>query len=75
MSCIRLSLLPRLSPIFVRVVQGTWQFMSATMLMSSKTPVRTLADDLESFLHVSSWVALRFSPHGLTSTALTDLLV
>ena len=59
----------------MHVIQGTWQFMSAMLLMSSTPPVHTLADDLESFLHVLSWVALRFTPHGLSSKALTDLLV
>ena len=49
--------------------------MSAVLLMSAKPPVHTLADDLESFLHVLSWVALRFMPHDLDSKALTDLLV
>jgi hypothetical protein len=49
--------------------------MSAMLLMSSTPPVHTLADDLESFLHVMSWVALRFTPHGLSSKTLTDLLV
>src|ERR1700722_1171102 len=48
--------------------------MSANLLMSSKPPVHTLADDLESFLHVLSWVALRFTSHDLDSKALTDLL-
>jgi len=45
------------------------------LLMSSKPPVHTLADDLESFLHVLSWVALRFMRHDLSSKALTSLLV
>ena len=54
--------------------QGTWQFMSAMLLMSLKPPVHTLAYNLESFLHVLSWVALRFTSHDLDSKALTDLL-
>ena len=49
--------------------------MSAMLLMRSEPPVHTLADDLESFLHVLSWVALRFIPHNLGPKALTDLLV
>src|ERR1700722_15350372 len=48
--------------------------MSAMLLMSPKPPVHTLADDLDSFLHVLSWVALRFTSHDLDSKALTDLL-
>jgi hypothetical protein len=40
----------------------------------STNHVHTLTDDLESFLHVLSWVALRFTPHGLSTAALTHLL-
>jgi hypothetical protein len=45
------------------------------LLMSSTPPIHTLADDLESFLHVLSWVALRFTPHDLDSKSLTDHLI
>jgi len=34
----------------------------------------TLADDLESFIHVLAWVALRYMPHKLTAAALTKLM-
>jgi hypothetical protein len=47
----------------------------SSMLLMNTNHVHTLADDLESFLHVLSWVALRFTPHGLSTKALTDLLV
>src|ERR1700733_15311165 len=47
----------------------------SSMLLMNTNHVHTLADDLESFLHVLSWVALRFTPHGSSSKALTDLLV
>jgi hypothetical protein len=47
--------------------------MSSILLMSTNH-VHTLTDDLESFLHVLSWVALRFTPHGLSTAALTHLL-
>lgn len=48
--------------------------MSARLLVATTPLVHTLADDLESFLHVLSWVALRFTPHGLTTGALTATL-
>ena len=48
--------------------------MAARLLSSSTLVVHTLMDDLESFLHVLSWVALWFTPHDLSSKALTDLL-
>jgi len=41
----------------------------------SKMPLpHALADDLESFLHVLSWVALRFMDHDLDSERLSSLL-
>ena len=46
--------------------------MSAMLLMGGES--HTVADDLESFLHVLSWVALRFMPHGMSAKELTDLL-
>jgi hypothetical protein len=49
--------------------------MSAMLLMDSKPPIHTLADDLESFLHVLSWVMLRYTPHDLDSETLTDFLI
>jgi hypothetical protein len=36
--------------------------------------VHTLADDLESFFHVLTWVALRYTAHALSSTKLTYTL-
>lgn len=49
--------------------------MAAWLLISPIPLAHTLTDDLESFLHVLSWVALRFTPHQLTTKDLTDLLV
>ena len=34
-----------------------------------------LVDDLESFLHVVTWVALCFSPHNLSQKSLEGLLL
>ena len=48
--------------------------MSARLLRSKDPLPHTLADDLESFLHVLSWVALRFMSHDLDAPSLTDLL-
>jgi hypothetical protein len=48
--------------------------MSAKLLMSPEPLLHTLADDLESFLHVLNWVALRYMCHGLTADALTKML-
>ena len=41
------------------IAQGTWQFMAARLLMSPHALTHELADNLESFLHVLSLVALR----------------
>jgi hypothetical protein len=49
--------------------------MAARLLISPIPLVHTITDDLESFLHVLSWVALRFARHQLTPKGLTDLLV
>ncbi|KAF9470862.1 hypothetical protein BDN70DRAFT_769812, partial [Pholiota conissans] len=44
---------------------GTWQFMSARLQNNPMVhPER--ADDLESFLHVLTWIALRYVPNGLS---------
>ncbi|KAI0057010.1 hypothetical protein BV25DRAFT_1920543 [Artomyces pyxidatus] len=53
---------------------GTWQFSSAAMLMNSGTHHHVLADDLESFVHVAAWLALRYCPHGLAPESLSMLL-
>jgi hypothetical protein len=46
--------------------------MSAMLLSESVN--HTLADDLESFLHVLTWVALRYMPHQLAVEDLTKIL-
>jgi len=55
-------------------LQGTWQFMAALLLMSPHPLVHELADDLESFLHVLSWVALCFMPHAWNPKRLSQCL-
>ncbi|KAI3610128.1 hypothetical protein WG66_007403 [Moniliophthora roreri] len=51
---------------------GTWAFMSARLLQAPVTPGQpihhTLQDDLESFYHVLSWVALQHEPHQFSHT-------
>ncbi|KAA1470504.1 hypothetical protein DENSPDRAFT_849597 [Dentipellis sp. KUC8613] len=46
---------------------GTWMYMSATLLQYPKKP-NELCDDLESFLHVLSIMALRFHLHDQSSS-------
>lgn len=48
--------------------------MAAWLLMSPQPLVHSRTDDLESFLHVLSWVALSFMPHGLNANTLTKYL-
>ena len=40
-------------------LQGTWQFMSA-MILGDRSKVQGRVDDLEFFLHVLSWVGIRY---------------
>ncbi|KAI0062063.1 hypothetical protein BV25DRAFT_1916357 [Artomyces pyxidatus] len=53
---------------------GTGQFASAAMLMKPRTHRHVLAEDLESFLHVITWLALRFSKSDLAGDALEQRL-
>ncbi|EED78179.1 predicted protein [Postia placenta Mad-698-R] len=39
---------------------GTWQFMSALLLLRPGIKQHTIADDLESFMHVLNWICLRY---------------
>ncbi|EED81521.1 predicted protein [Postia placenta Mad-698-R] len=39
---------------------GTWQFMSALLLLRPGVKQHTVADDLESFMHVLNWLILRY---------------
>ncbi|KIP08662.1 hypothetical protein PHLGIDRAFT_126863 [Phlebiopsis gigantea 11061_1 CR5-6] len=48
---------------------GTWPFMSALLLQYPKKPVE-LADDLESFVYVIVYMALRFHIHDMTDPGL-----
>ncbi|KAI0649753.1 hypothetical protein C8Q79DRAFT_1033321 [Trametes meyenii] len=44
---------------------GTWQFISALRQCYPLTPCR-LSDDLESFMHVFNWIALKYLKHSNT---------
>ncbi|ESK81291.1 other 1 protein kinase [Moniliophthora roreri MCA 2997] len=45
---------------------GTWQFMSANLLLGKGPYCHTRIDDLESFFHVICWMVLRYGPHKLS---------
>ncbi|TBU48236.1 hypothetical protein BD309DRAFT_949941 [Dichomitus squalens] len=45
---------------------GTWPFMSACLQQFPGRP-HTLADDLESFVHVLNWCLLKYIPNALSS--------
>ncbi|RDX52384.1 hypothetical protein OH76DRAFT_155531 [Lentinus brumalis] len=47
-------------------ISGTWQFMSAVLQYMYDKP-HELSDDLESFLHVLNWCALKYFPHSLSA--------
>ncbi|KAK0217046.1 hypothetical protein IW262DRAFT_1464083 [Armillaria fumosa] len=49
---------------------GTWQFRSVVLLQDQSVR-HNVADDLESFLHVLTWVTLRFTPNDLTQQSLS----
>ncbi|KAG7087799.1 hypothetical protein E1B28_013740 [Marasmius oreades] len=54
---------------------GTWQFISARILMAGgKIITHTLTDDLESFFHVLCWVALQCTEHALSTSATVAFL-
>ncbi|KAL4063371.1 hypothetical protein V8B97DRAFT_2011736 [Scleroderma yunnanense] len=52
---------------------GTWQFMSAALLRDVNKQ-HTIADDLESSLHVLTWTTLRYVPHKMNAVALDSHL-
>ncbi|TDL27553.1 hypothetical protein BD410DRAFT_713885 [Rickenella mellea] len=52
---------------------GTWPFISAKLLLD--TEIRhEREDDLESFYHVLTWVALRYTAHNLNPEELSSLM-
>ncbi|TFY58446.1 hypothetical protein EVG20_g8145 [Dentipellis fragilis] len=51
---------------------GTWMYMSAILLKYPRKP-HELSDDLESFVHVLTVMALRFSVHSLSSWTIEEV--
>jgi hypothetical protein len=50
-----------------------WQCIARRLLENAHS-IHTLQDDPESFLHVLSWVVLRFTPHELSPLQLTSII-
>ncbi|KAK7016733.1 hypothetical protein VNI00_018838 [Paramarasmius palmivorus] len=53
---------------------GTMQFESAKLQETSTPPPPSLADDLESFYHVLTWLALRYTDHGFGRVELSEVI-
>ncbi|KAK0495533.1 hypothetical protein EDD18DRAFT_1254496 [Armillaria luteobubalina] len=53
--------------------QGTWQFISAKLLLDPSAP-HTITDELESFLHVLTWVSIMFTPTAMSPVDLSSTL-
>ncbi|KAG6839089.1 hypothetical protein C0991_005920 [Blastosporella zonata] len=56
---------------------GTWQFLAVRLFEKTKdgaVPIQNRIDDVESFFHVATWIALRHTSHGLTPQALKTIL-
>ena len=67
---------PRFSRVFNVLIihlQGTWQFMSAHVLLAKKKLI-DIPDELESFFHVLVYLAVRFLPHNLDDDLVENFL-
>ncbi|KAI5116111.1 hypothetical protein M0805_001981 [Coniferiporia weirii] len=53
---------------------GTWQFISAALLLNPRGKRHTYANDLESFLHLVTFLCVRYSSSSLSSDELGDYL-
>ncbi|CCM06472.1 uncharacterized protein FIBRA_08739 [Fibroporia radiculosa] len=53
---------------------GTWQFMSA-LLLKDPHKRHEVSDDIESFVHLTNWLILRFHPHNLSGKSHRQLLL
>ncbi|KAL6310484.1 hypothetical protein BKA93DRAFT_907084, partial [Sparassis latifolia] len=49
---------------------GTWQFMSALLLRHPTVKEHEVSDDMESFVHLVHWLALKYHPHDLSGSPL-----
>ncbi|GJJ09153.1 hypothetical protein Clacol_003375 [Clathrus columnatus] len=52
---------------------GTWQFISCRLL-EDPTAVQDLTDDVESFIHVLTWVSFRYAKHNLSNETVNAYL-
>ncbi|OBZ73849.1 hypothetical protein A0H81_06455 [Grifola frondosa] len=64
-----------MKPAIQKSRSGTWQFMSALLLMRPEKQY-TLSDDLESFIHLVNWLSLKYHRHKFSDspTALASLI-
>ncbi|KAG6860725.1 hypothetical protein C0991_011825, partial [Blastosporella zonata] len=56
---------------------GTWQFLAVRLFQATEdgtVPIQNSIDDVESFFHVATWIALQHTSHGLTPQALKSIL-
>ncbi|CCM06270.1 uncharacterized protein FIBRA_08520 [Fibroporia radiculosa] len=53
---------------------GTWQFMSA-LLLKDPHKRHEVSDDIESFVHLTNWLIVRFHPHNLSGQSHRQLLL
>ncbi|KAI5115958.1 hypothetical protein M0805_002677 [Coniferiporia weirii] len=54
---------------------GTWQFMSAALLQNPRTKHHTYSDDLESFLHLATYMNMLYTQTNYSTDKLDDLAV
>lgn len=69
--CFGIRLLPLLT--LTMVFQGTWQFLSVNAL-NNRYKTIVVPDELESFFHVSLYMALRLLPHNCVDSEVPRLL-
>ncbi|KAI5116676.1 hypothetical protein M0805_003317 [Coniferiporia weirii] len=53
---------------------GTWQFISAALLRNPTTKQHTYADDLESFLHVTTYMCLLYTKSSYSPEAVSQYM-
>ncbi|KAG6916278.1 hypothetical protein DXG01_007571 [Tephrocybe rancida] len=56
---------------------GTWQFTAVRLLEEPEDedpPIQDRIDDVESFFHVATWMALRYTSHSMSGSHLTAAL-
>ncbi|KAG6834043.1 hypothetical protein H0H93_012351, partial [Arthromyces matolae] len=56
---------------------GTWQFTAARLLerpINDEPLIHDRIDDIESFFHLTNWLALRYTPHSIDGSDLAESL-